>query len=102
MDAVVAGRGGRIDAHDVTLDAGLAGTTSRFVTAVAALAPGRSRSTARRRCGAGRWARCTTPSPQLGAAVEPGERAGGLPVTVGGPLRDGGDLASPATSPAST
>ena len=51
------------------------------------------RSTARRRCGGGRWPRCTTPSPQLGAASCTGERAGGLPVTVAGPLRDGGDLA---------
>ena len=40
LDAAVAGSGGRIDAHDVTLDAGLAGTTSRFVTALAALGAG--------------------------------------------------------------
>lgn len=38
--AVVAGSDGRLTASDVTVRAGLAGTTSRFLTAVGALAPG--------------------------------------------------------------
>src|SRR5918995_5216009 len=38
--AQVRGRAGVLTARDVRLDAALAGTTSRFVTAVAALAPG--------------------------------------------------------------
>ena len=38
--AAVAGTGGMLGARDVVLDAALAGTTSRFVTALAALAPG--------------------------------------------------------------
>ena len=39
-EARIAGTGGRLAAGPITLDAALAGTTSRFVTAVAALAAG--------------------------------------------------------------
>ena len=61
----------------------LAGTTSRFITALAALGPGPytvdgDAAAAR----AARWARCTTRSPTLGATV----RAGGA---VGAPAGDG-------------
>ena len=76
----------------MTLDAGLAGTTSRFVTAVAALANGpvtidgapplRRRPMGPLHDALGR----------LGVAVRAGEREGGLPVTVTGPLTTGGEL----------
>ena len=54
--------------------------------------PGR-RSTATRRCGAGRWPSCTTRSRSLGAEVAYGDEPGHLPVTVTGPLR-GGDVSA--------
>ena len=91
--ADVAGCGGRFAAQGVTLHAGLAGTTSRFVTALAALGDGpitvdgdpplRSRP-----MGPLHDALRT-----LGATIATGERDGGLPVTVRGPLRRGGELA---------
>ena len=104
-DAVVDGTGGRDRRRATsTLDAGLAGTTSRFVTALAALGdrPGhrRRRAAATR---AARWGRCTTPSPRSASPSSRGETAGGLPVTITGPLTQGGTLAHrAATSPAST
>ena len=93
-DAIVAGSGGAIDVAGVTLDAGLAGTTSRFVTAVAALAEGPvtidgAPPLRRRPMGP-----LHTALAELGATVVPGEAAGGLPVTVHGPLR-GGEVALP-------
>jgi 3-phosphoshikimate 1-carboxyvinyltransferase len=92
-DAVVAGTGGVLDASDVVLDAGLAGTTSRFVTAVATLATGPvtidgAPPLRRRPMGPLHDALAA-----LGAVVVAGERAGGLPVTVRGPLRRGGEVA---------
>ena len=91
--AVVDGSGGVIDAADVVLDADLAGTTSRFVTAVAALAPGPvtidGAPPLRRRPMGPLHDALTT----LGATVEPGEARGGLPVTVRGPLTQGGTIA---------
>jgi 3-phosphoshikimate 1-carboxyvinyltransferase len=90
--AVVAGCGGAIDVAGVTLDAGLAGTTSRFVTAVAALASGPvtidGAPPLRRRPMGPLHAALV----ELGATVVPGGAAGGLPVTVRGPLR-GGEVA---------
>lgn len=87
---VIVGTGGRFADGDRALHARLAGTTSRFITAVAALAPGpcvvdglpplRTRP--------------MTPLHdalrQLGAGVEPSETWGHLPVTMRGPLRRGG------------
>jgi 3-phosphoshikimate 1-carboxyvinyltransferase len=97
-DAVVAGSGGAIDAAGVTLDGGLAGTTSRFVTAVAALATGPvtidgAPPLRRRPMGP-----LHTALADLGAHVE-SEVEGRLPVTVRGPLRGGevllpGDVSS--------
>ncbi|HWI22009.1 MAG TPA: 3-phosphoshikimate 1-carboxyvinyltransferase [Baekduia sp.] len=82
----IAGTGGRIRADTMTLPTRLAGTTSRFVTALAAL-------------GAGHYTidglpplRARPMSPlhdalaQLGASVTPTTRWGHLPVTVSGPL----------------
>ena len=89
---VVTGSGGALE-EGATLDAGLAGTTSRFVTAMAALAPGpvtidglpplRTRPMAALH-GALR---------ALGVRLEYHEREGHLPVTVAGPLRAGGHVA---------
>lgn len=91
----VLGSAGRLDAAGVVLDAALAGTTSRFVTALAALAPGPvtvdGAPPLRRRPMGPLHAALAS----LGVVVEPGERPGTLPVTVRGPLRDGGTVELP-------
>jgi 3-phosphoshikimate 1-carboxyvinyltransferase len=90
--AAVIGSGGSIDAADVTLDAGLAGTTSRFVTAIAALAAGPvtvDGAPGLRRRPMGPLHQALT---DLGATVVASE--GRLPVTVRGPLH-GGEVAVP-------
>ena len=90
--AAVTGTGGRLRSGEVNLDAGLAGTTSRFVTAVAALADGPvtvdGEAPLRRRPMGPLHGALT----RLGAAVE---SDGGLPVTVRGPIRRGGTLMLP-------
>lgn len=93
--AVVEGVGGRLRAPPSTLNAGLAGTTSRFVTAVAALgdvaytidgaAPLR-----RRPMGPLHDALAA-----LGAQIEHGGEPGCLPVTVTGPASAGLPLLMP-------
>ena len=89
----ISGADGRLRPGPHTLDARLAGTTSRFVTAVAALGEGpfvidgapplRNRP--------------MTPLHDalvaLGARIDAGERWGHLPVIVRGPLRVGGEVA---------
>ena len=90
--AGVTGTGGRLRSGEVRLDAGLAGTTSRFVTAVAALAGGPvtidgAAPLRRRPMGPLHEALA-----RLGAAVESDGR---LPVTVRGPIRHGGTLELP-------
>src|SRR5688572_40288 len=90
LDAVVAGSGGRLAARDVALDAALAGTTSRFVTAVAALAPGPITIDGAPPLRARPMRPLHDALAALGATVVAGERAGGLPVTVTGPVRVGG------------
>ena len=88
----VAGTGGRIQPLTERLDAGLAGTTSRFVTALAVLAdtpvtvdgdpPLRTRP----------MGELHDALAVLGARVDPGDRAGHLPVTITGPITRGGTL----------
>jgi 3-phosphoshikimate 1-carboxyvinyltransferase len=88
----VAGSGGRLRPGATRLDAGLAGTTSRFVTALAALAdrpvvidgepPLRARP----------MAQLHDALTALGAVVESADVAGRLPVTVTGPVRRGGTV----------
>jgi 3-phosphoshikimate 1-carboxyvinyltransferase len=94
-DAVITGSRGAIDVGGgVTLDAGLAGTTSRFVTALAALArrPVTIDGAAPlRRRPMGPLHRALV---DLGAEVVAGEGEGRLPVTVRGPLH-GGEVALP-------
>jgi 3-phosphoshikimate 1-carboxyvinyltransferase len=89
---LVGGTGGRIEPRERRLDARLAGTTSRFVTAVAALAdqpvvidgdpPLRARP----------MGGLHDALVALGAHVDYGEAVGQLPVTVTGPLRQGGTV----------
>lgn len=94
-DAVVAGTGGALHAAGIVVDARLAGTTSRFVTALAALAPGPvtidgAPPLRQRPMGPLHEALAT-----LGADVSTADGAGRLPVTVRGPLRRGGTVALP-------
>jgi 3-phosphoshikimate 1-carboxyvinyltransferase len=93
--ALVAGTGGRLVAGPVRLHAGLAGTTSRFITAVAALADGPvtidGEGPLRRRP----MAPLHDALLALGADVRAVDGAGQLPVTVTGPLRRGGQVRLP-------
>jgi len=83
----VMGSAGNLPAGPITLPTRLAGTTSRFITALAAIGPGpylvdgdpplRSRP----------MGPLHNSLIALGATLEPGEQRGHLPVTVSGPLR---------------
>ncbi len=93
--AVVAGTGGRLTGAAARVDAGLAGTTSRFLTAVAALADGPvtidgEAPLRRRPMGPLHDALLA-----LGADVRAGGEAGRLPVTITGGLRRGGRIELP-------
>jgi 3-phosphoshikimate 1-carboxyvinyltransferase len=85
--ADITGTGGVFPRQPVDLPARLAGTTSRFVTALAALGGGPftidGEAPLRRRP----MAPLHDALVALGATVEPGEEWGHLPVTVSGPLR---------------
>jgi 3-phosphoshikimate 1-carboxyvinyltransferase len=85
--ADVIGTGGQLAPGPMTLDAGLAGTTSRFVTALAALGSGEYTIDGAPPLRARPMGPLHDSLAALGARVEPGERAGHLPVTVEGPLR---------------
>jgi 3-phosphoshikimate 1-carboxyvinyltransferase len=88
----VTGVDGRVTPGPALLDAALAGTTSRFITAVAALGDGPYTIDG----GPPLRRRPMTPLHDalvsLGVRVDPGDQWGHLPVTVGGPLRNGGEL----------
>jgi 3-phosphoshikimate 1-carboxyvinyltransferase len=93
--ALVSGTAGSFTAGAVNVHAGLAGTTSRFVTAVAALAPGPvtvdgDGPLRRRPMGPLHDALLT-----LGADVRALDGAGHLPVSIAGPLRRGGTVELP-------
>jgi 3-phosphoshikimate 1-carboxyvinyltransferase len=94
-DAVVAGSGGRLADGPIVLDAALAGTTSRFVTALAALATGPvtvdGAPPLRRRP----MAPLHDALAALGVGVRAGDGAGHLPVTITGPLTRGGRVTVP-------
>lgn len=85
--ADVAGTGGVLAPGPMTLDAGLAGTTSRFVTALAALGAGGYTIDGRPPLRTRPMGPLHDSLAALGASVEPGEQPGHLPVTVSGPLR---------------
>ncbi len=93
--ALVAGTGGRMATGPVLLHAGLAGTTSRFITAVAALADGPvtvdGEAPLRRRP----MAPLHEALLALGSDVRTVDGAGRLPVTVSGRLRRGGTVRLP-------
>ncbi len=81
------GTGGELTPGPMTLHAGLAGTTSRFVTALSALGSGEYTIDGAPPLRGRPMAPLHDALAALGAAVAPGETAGHLPVTVAGPLR---------------
>ena len=89
---LVAGRGGALTSG-ATLHAGLAGTTSRFVTAMAALASGPVIIDGHQPLRDRPMAELHGALRALGVHLEYHEREGHLPVTVTGPLRSGGHVA---------
>jgi 3-phosphoshikimate 1-carboxyvinyltransferase len=93
--AVVTGTGGRLALGPTRVDAALAGTTSRFLTAVAALSDGAvtidGQAPLRRRP----MGPLHDALLALGADVRAGGDAGRLPVTITGRLRRGGRIELP-------
>jgi 3-phosphoshikimate 1-carboxyvinyltransferase len=85
--ADVAGTGGDLRPGPISLDARLAGTTSRFVTALAALGPGPYTIDGAAPLRSRPMGPLHDSLAALGASVEPGASWGNLPVTVSGPLR---------------
>ncbi len=96
----VTGTGGRLGRGPVELNARLAGTTSRFVTALAALAPGPVRVDGSPRLRTRPMGPLHDALAELGARITPEREPGRLPVVVsGGALRGGrlvlsGDVSS--------
>lgn len=89
-DASVAGTGGELRPGPVHLPTGLAGTTSRFVTALAALGVGPFTIDGEPPLRARPMGPLHDALTALGATVTSGDRPGRLPVTVSGPLRASG------------
>lgn len=93
-NVLVAGGGGVVRAGGC-VQAGLAGTTSRFLTAVAALADGTVVIDGDPPLRTRPMAHLHASLVALGARVEHGETSGHLPVSVSGPLRVGGAVSLP-------
>ncbi|MEM1334343.1 MAG: 3-phosphoshikimate 1-carboxyvinyltransferase, partial [Actinomycetota bacterium] len=89
------GTGGDLPLGPVTLPTRLAGTTSRFITAVAALGPGPYLVDGEPPLRSRPMAPLHDSLRSLGATVEPGETWGHLPVTVSGPLRGADAIVMP-------
>lgn len=85
--ADVEGTGGELVPGPLTLHAKLAGTTSRFLTALAALGPGPYTIDGDPPLRERPMGHLHDSLAAIGANVEPGESWGHLPVTVSGPLR---------------
>jgi len=85
--ADVIGTGGELTPGPMRLDAGLAGTTSRFITALSALGRGEYTIDGAPPLRGRPMGPLHDSLAALGAAVVPAETAGHLPVTVSGPLR---------------
>jgi 3-phosphoshikimate 1-carboxyvinyltransferase len=85
--ADVIGTGAELTPGPMRLDAGLAGTTSRFVTALCALGEGEYTVDGAPPLRARPMGPLHDSLAALGASVVPGESAGSLPVTISGPLR---------------
>ena len=81
------GTGGVLAPGPITLPTRLAGTTSRFITALAALGPGPYHIDGAPPLRARPMEPLHDALVALGARLQPGERWGHLPVTIGGPLR---------------
>lgn len=94
-EGVVAGSGGHLTDRHARLDARLAGTTSRFVTALAALAPGPVVVDGAPPLRTRPMGPLHDALRALGADVRSSERSGTLPVSVTGPLTTGGAVALP-------
>ncbi len=86
LTARVIGTGGSFPVGPIHLDTRLAGTTSRFITAVAALGPGPYTIDGEPPLRSRPMGPLHDSLHSLGARVEPGEEWGHLPVTVSGPL----------------
>lgn len=84
--ATVIGSGGRLPVGPITLNTRLAGTTSRFVTALAALGPGPYLIDGEPPLRSRPMGPLHDSLHSLGAVLEPGETWGHLPVTVSGPV----------------
>lgn len=82
----IMGTGGDLPVGPITLDTRLAGTTSRFVTALAALGPGPYLIDGEPPLRGRPMGPLHDSLHSLGARIEPGEMWGYLPVTVSGPL----------------
>ncbi len=93
--AAVAGTGGELAPGPMVLDTGLAGTTSRFLTAVAALGTGGYTIDGLPPLRGRPMGPLHDSLAALGATVTPGEVAGHLPVTVSGPLRTADAIVMP-------
>jgi len=85
----IAGGNGVLKPGPLQLQTRLAGTTSRFITAVAALGPGPYTVDGEAPLRARPMGPLHDALVELGATVRPGEQRGHLPVTVAGPLRGG-------------
>ncbi len=85
--ADVIGTGAELTPGPMRLDAGLAGTTSRFVTALCALGDGEYTVDGAPPLRARPMGPLHDSLAALGATVVPGESVGSLPVTISGPLR---------------
>jgi 3-phosphoshikimate 1-carboxyvinyltransferase len=82
----VVGTGGALPVGPIQLDTRLAGTTSRFITAVAALGPGPYTIDGEPPLRSRPMGPLHDSLHSLGARLEPGEAWGHLPVTVSGPV----------------
>ncbi|MEM9513491.1 MAG: 3-phosphoshikimate 1-carboxyvinyltransferase [Actinomycetota bacterium] len=91
----VIGLGGEFASAERTLSTKLAGTTSRFLTALAALVPSPTTIDGDPPLRARPMGPLHESLHALGAEVVPGERAGHLPVTVHGPLRGADAIVMP-------
>lgn len=91
----IIGTGGILPVGPITLDTRLAGTTSRFITAVAALGPGPYLIDGEPPLRGRPMGPLHDSLHSLGAVLEPGEEWGHLPVTVSGPLGGADALVMP-------
>ena len=82
----VMGTAGRLPLGPISLDTRLAGTTSRFITAVASLGPGPYLIDGEAPLRSRPMGPLHDSLHSLGATIEPGEEWGHLPVTVSGPV----------------